>query len=831
MMRCLKISNCISLFCAASALLSSELALAQDVGVPQPEVSRSVRRFLETTCFKCHADQEQQGEVRLDQLSPSLGDPAGAQLWQDVLDAINLGEMPPPDEDVNEDELAEAIGELTIDLLKARRLLADTGGEVVVRRLTELEYINSIHAMTGVSVPDELVPDDESGIDFNTLGHYQTFSPAMLEQYEVAARYAVTQMMTPQPQRERKVVRSDDWKAKRKQKERTLAQHIEAHERAKQVPEGTADFKPYGFVNDAKFKDALKLSAPSGFYQPPLRHYLANPNTKTGVVLYQASMGPLTAGISVEADAGAKYIFRARVAAEPGMPEEAKILRLTRVQNRQKTTLGYFHVDGSMEQPEVIETEVHPEAGQVSLQLGFSDLFRIRKSNSREIQQGKTVPGYWVDWIEIEGPIFSTASEERRKEWLGEEPFTDANVSQVFESFARRAFRGTPVDESLIGRLESVYRDERTAGKPQNEALITPLTMILSSPAFLYLGVEKNDDAARLTGPEMATRLSYMFWKEPASPELLAGADKLLTDREYLEQTVDTMIADPRFDRFVREYFGQWLRLRKYDGLIFEKAKVAEFGRARKHFAKEQLYHFVSHIIQEDLSLTNLIDSDFTLLNGTMANLYRDLEVKSLGDDFIRVSLADDDRRRGGLLGMTVIQAMGSTGENTSPVERGAFILRKFLNSPPPPPPPNVPQIAHDDQSLSVREKLAVHKAIPQCVSCHRKMDDMGLAMEQFDVLGIWRQRDHGSPIETAGLMPDGKPFKDFVELKSHLMGYRDDMVESMVEALIAYSLGRESEFSDRDFIDRVAADTKANGYRFRDLLKSFIRHERFTRK
>lgn len=812
-------------------MLSSELAFAQDLGVPQPEVSGSVQHLLQSACFKCHGDKTQEADVRLDQLSPSLGDPASAQLWQDVLDVINLGEMPPPDEDIDEGELAEAIGELTEDLLKARRMLSDTGGEVVMRRLTELEYINSVRAMTGVSVPDELVPDDESGVDFNTLGHYQTFSPAMLEQYEQAARYAVTQMMTPIPVRERKVVRSDDWKAKRKQKETTLVQHVEAHERAKRVPQGTTDFTSFGFKNDAKYNDAMKLSAPNGFYQPLLRHYLANPNTETGVVLYQASMGPLIAGVSAEADAGAQYIFRARVAAEPGMSDEAKVLRLTRVQNRQKTTLGYFHVQGTMEQPEVIEALVYPEAGHVSLQLGFSDLFRIRKSNSGAIHQGKTVPGYWVDWVEIEGPIFSNDRIERREKWFGEEPFSDAGASRVFDTFARRAFRGKPVDETFITTLVSVYRDDRAAGKSEAEAVVTPLTMILSSPTFLYLGEEKNDDATRLTGTEMATRLSYMLWKAPASPEMLADTDRLLTDRTYLDKTVDSMIADSRFDRFVREFFGQWLQLRKYDGLVFEKTKVAEFGRARKHFAKEQLYHFVSHVITKDLALTNLIDSDFTMLNGTMANLYRDLEVKPLKDKFVRVSLDGDDRRRGGLLGMSVIQAMGSTGESTSPVERGAFILRKFLNSPPPPPPPNVPQIAHDELSLSIREKLAVHKAVPQCVSCHRKMDDMGLAMEEFDVIGLWRQRDMGKPIETAGLMHDGKPFKDFAEMKSHLLDHRDAMIESMVEALIAYSLGRESEFSDREFIDSVVADTKANGYRFRALLRALVGHERFTRK
>lgn len=817
-------------FVAASLIFCQPLS-AEDSQKVDAQVRNDVMAFLEITCFKCHDEAERQGDVRLDELLPSLADPASAQLWQDVLDVINVGEMPPEDEEVDEVALANAIGELTEDLLKARKLMADTGGEIVLRRLTEAEYINSIRFLTGVSLPDELVPDDESGIDFNTLGHYQTFSPAMLEQYEQAARYAVKHMLTPIPSVKPTVIRSDEWKTKRKQKERTLAEHVEAHAKAKKVPEGTTDFKPYGFLNDARFKNAFKLSAPDGFYQPPLRHYLANPNTKTGVVLYQASMGPLSTGIMAEADVETEYIFRARVAAEPGMPEEAKILRLTNVQNKQKRTLGYFHVRGTLDEPEIVEMVVRPEPGKFNLQLGFSDLFGIRKENTAAIKRGETIPGYWVDWMELEGPTFSKERAEARKEIFPHDVIADTHVREALATFASRAFRGKAVDDSLIDQLMHVYQDERDSGSSESDAVVAPLTMVLSSPAFLYLGEAKNDTDVQLTGAEFATRLSYMLWKEPASPDLLANSDRLLLDTEFLSSTIDRMMADPKFDRFIREFFGQWLHLRKYDALIFEKAKVAEFGKARKHFAKEQLFHFVQHVIANDLSLTNLIDSDFTLLNGTMATFYDDLDVGLLDDAFVPVPLPGEARRRGGILGMAVIQAMGSTGEHTSPVERGAFILRKLLNASPPPPPPNVPQIGHDDPSLSIREKLEAHKAIPQCVSCHRKMDDMGLAMEQFSVIGMYRESENGERIRTAGLMHDGRPFKDFSGMKAQLAEHRDAMIESMVEALIAYSFGREHEFSDQDFVASVVDETKSNGYRFRDLLKSFVRHERFAKK
>lgn len=586
-------------------------------------------------------------------------------------------------------------------------MLADQGGEVPARRLTELEYINTLRVLTGITVPDGLVPDDESGTDFNTLGHYQTFSPARLEQYEAAARYAVEQLLRPSPRVRHTTVREDNWREKRRQKERELKKHREAHARAKKVPSGTADYRPYGFRNDAEYENALKQSAEKGFYVPLLAHYLANSNTKTGMVLYQASMGPLIAGIPGVADSRSEFIFRARVAAEDGMPDTAKVLRLTSFQSGNKRTLEYFHVHGTMDEPQIIETVVRPDPGKFGLQLGFSDLFFIRKANTTAIQQGKTVPGFWVDWVEIEGPIYSGRHEKARHELLQDVDvamISERDARTIFESFGGKAFRGKQLDGSFVGHLSKIFRAERNSGKAPVESLVLPLIMILSSPEFLYLRADKTGRDKGLSASEMATRLSYLLWKEPADVDLLAEGDRLLTDQTILSETIDSMMADRRFDHFVREFFGQWLQLRKFDGVIFELKQVPDYGVARKHFAKEQLYEFVTHVIREDLSLANLIDSDFTLLNGTMARFYRDLGSDIAGDEFVRVALNGSARRRGGILGMSVIQAMGSTGAQTSPVERGAFILRKLLNSPPPPPPPNVPQLKHDDKTLSVRE-------------------------------------------------------------------------------------------------------------------------------
>jgi hypothetical protein len=203
----------------------------------------------------------------------------------------------------------------------------------------------------------------------------------------------------------------------------------------------------------------------------------------------------------------------------------------------------------------------------------------------------------------------------------------------------------------------------------------------------------------------------------------------------------------------------------------------------------------------------------------------------TVGNDrgqFVKLTLDETNRHRAGLLGMPIVQIIGSTGARTSPVDRGAWILRKLLNSPPAPPPPNVDQLEIKDKNLTARQLFEKHKSIPQCYSCHKKMDDMGLAMETFDAVGRWQEKKE---LVVSGLFPDGSEFKDFNDMKKKLRSKKDRMVGSMLESLIAYSLSRESEFTDETYIEEMVKVARDNGYQFKPILKAFIKHEKFTHK
>ncbi|MEM7392622.1 MAG: DUF1588 domain-containing protein [Verrucomicrobiota bacterium] len=370
------------------------------------------------------------------------------------------------------------------------------------------------------------------------------------------------------------------------------------------------------------------------------------------------------------------------------------------------------------------------------------------------------------------------------------------------------------------------------------EGLIKPMATILTSPQFLYFGVDKSHQRGlqpkkkkiKLSGNDMAARLSYMFWKEPPSVEFLRDADKLLSDDAFMDSTVDRMLNDPRSDRFYNEFFMQWLGLAGYDEAGLDQRKYFFFDEIRRYSVKQQAVEFIKYTVNHDLSLANLIDSDYTLVDSVMGRLYKELETSVENDrgQFVKLNLDETNRHRAGLLGMPIVQMIGSTGARTSPVDRGAWILRKFLNAPPAPPPPNVDQLEIKDKNLTARQLLEKHKSIPQCYSCHKKMDDMGLAMENFDVVGRWEEN---KKLVVSGRFPDGGAFNDFNDMKKKLRSQTDQMVESMLESLIAYSLSRESEFTDETYVEEMVKVARENGYQFKPMLKAFIKHEKFTHK
>jgi len=369
-------------------------------------------------------------------------------------------------------------------------------------------------------------------------------------------------------------------------------------------------------------------------------------------------------------------------------------------------------------------------------------------------------------------------------------------------------------------------------------AIRKPLSMILASPRFLFLKESGQDGAPRaLDDLELAVRLSYFLWSSPPDSQLLDLAkEKQLREPAVLRGQVDRLIQDPRAHHFVSGLAHQWLDMERLDFFQFHARDHREFDESMRAAAREEVYQSILHLLRskDQGQLKHLLNSDYVVINGLLAAHY-DLE-GVVGDQYRKVSLPDRSPR-GGLLGMAAINAMGSDGMESSPVERGAWVLRHLLHSPPPPAPADVPQLSRlDGKPLSKKEKLAAHMEEAQCASCHRKIDPIGFGLENFTAAGKWRQKvsegKKSHPIDASGAFHNGPAFSDYFELKELIASEHDkDFARGFTEALIEYGLGRPFGFTDEDLALGIMSSAKDKDYALSEFIHTLVQTREFQSK
>jgi hypothetical protein len=285
------------------------------------------------------------------------------------------------------------------------------------------------------------------------------------------------------------------------------------------------------------------------------------------------------------------------------------------------------------------------------------------------------------------------------------------------------------------------------------------------------------------------------------------------------------LLQDPRAQALVDNFAGQWLGLRKLEQAQPDREMFPQFTEAVRRAMHDEVWTFFANLIREDRSVLDLVQSDYTFLNEPLAKLYG---IKTIaGDAMRRVPLADPNR--GGVITMAAILTLTSHPTRTSAVKRGKWILDEILGAPPPPPPPNVPELNEasknrpDARTLTLRQRLELHRADPQCFGCHKRMDVLGLGLENFDAIGRWREKDSAKPIDPSGTLPTGESFSSPGGLKKILAGCKDDFARTMTEKMFVYALGRTLERCDRREIKRAVEELKKNDYRFSALVESVV--------
>jgi len=792
--------------------------------------------FLSSHCTKCHGPKKQKGDTRLDTLSLNLSNSDTALHWQEVLDVLNLGEMPPEDEkQPDKKELQAIIKYLTVALDTSKKRLSETGGNIALRRINRREYRYTIEQLLGMHISEAILPPDAITEGYDTIGQDQQFSSHHFEDYFKTAKSVATVALR--------------WVDKDKPDSitytsNTYMQNRRLYSKVKKYTAELATAKAGG--KKAGIRTPRLLA--------PLTRYFEQPYADKGVYLLEGTPYPEIWGHRIAPDPRATYNWKVRGGLTGETPAIRHFLKLI----LDSKEIGYLNVSGSLESPNTGTLSYRPEFSTTTARLTV----RENKVGSNinvylnRIGDNTNKSAIWVDQIACEGPFYKEPSviETIYQQTIATVDANKSNLEldlqakQFLQAFMSIAFRGkdpAPAYEKLVFKIYSL---DRKQGKDVKESLNTPLAMILSSPSFLYL---MEDAPATNEGfvneVEFANRISHFLWSRSASGQLLADAKAgKLKDKTVLKKHIDRMLKHENSMALSEGFFNQWVDMKRFENISIDEASHVKFNKGIRHSAKLEVQNFFHTLAKENLSLTHLIDSDFVVINDLLA-LHYGLEVPAQDGGFHKVKLPADSPR-GGLLGTVAFLSMGSNGERSSPIIRGALIQEKFFNREPPPPPPDVPELANaSDKPLAVKESIELHQQKAQCASCHSSFDPLGFGLENFDLLGQWRDQETVGnigkktlaekgkkttliPVRAEGVFPNKEPFHNLDEFRAGLIDHKHLLTRSISEGLLSYGLGRHIEFADQQALDEICKQASQNNEQIGDLIFSIISHPLFRK-
>ena len=873
----------------------------------QAEIHSKHRLFLEEHCKQCHGPDKQKGKFRVDDLSFTIEDLRNAERWQKILNSLNSGEMPPEDEkQPDRYRKADFLEELAQVMVLARKNLSDQKGAIVLRRLNRREYRNTLRELLGADINVAELPSDTGTGSFDTVGSNLFISANQIEQYQSLAKEALTEAFdwfaargvekqlhyeaettTPIVQkfvdhqldaRERAkawVKAVEEAAAKPENKEivaqiRKESKNDAIFRRAWEKIPGAPNPRSFGFDKKGENDADLANDSLSAGWLSYHQYYLKQPAINRGAYLGVQTRHPAELNVNyiellVPFDwPVGNYVVRVRAAATPDSPSDRRFLDFG-IHARTGKVMATHQITGTMAEPQVVEFPLTLTRGNLDR---FNRSIFIREKGSWDsneeggrkraeaVKRNGIGPelALWVDWIEIQRiPEPATTPlppgiAALNLSLADNAPHPSREQLRVgLERFTLEAFRGRAAPADYLDQLVTLYETRQKAGDKPLVALRETLSVVLSSPMFLYLAEPSMDEKRReISGLELATRLSYFLWSAPPDATLRAlGNSGELLQSDVLSKQTDRLLYDPRSSDFVRGFVHQWLGMDRADFFEINLSLYPRFDTATKVAAKAEVYETFKSLLYDNASLAHLLKSDYAVVNRVLAHYYG-IEMPK-GEGYEKVSLPKGSPR-GGLLGMAAVHFMGSNGERTSAVERGVWVLRKLLNDPPPPAPANVPAITRlAGKSLTTKERLLAHQEDPQCTSCHRKIDPIGFGLENFDAAGQWRTEDSytatdatGKPdpktrktwtIETASALHRGPAFQDFFELRDRILERSDAFARGFSSALVEYALGRPPGFTDQSLLDHMVSHAQNQNFAIRDFLHSLIQSREFRTK
>lgn len=787
-------------------LLCNALQAAEDSPIAPDgnDLNRIAGPFFAEHCIRCHGVSKANGDLRLDRLSADLAAPATFERWREIVERVKSGEMPPEKEPRPQPgKIADFVKRLTARLDEAE-LKHRSEGRVVLRRLNRVEYENTLNDLFDVNVSvKDMLPEDAVAKGFDNVGAALNVSPVLIERYLEAADAVLDAAVAPVHKLDSRTQRFDLY-----------------------------DSLPSWFVAGVWKQDE-------------------------GVILFRTSGNSATDLRKFQAPAPGRYRFRIAASAhnsETPLPM-AVLLGNFVVSGNPTRHLGYF--DAPPGKPAVIEFEERLLKKNDTIKVTPVALpFVYLKHETMPEYPG---PGLHIHWIEVEGPLAETWPTESYRRVFGDvdpKNGTLADAEKLLRAFLPRAFR-RPVTEGEEKSFIALTAASLESGASFEAALRAGLKAVLASPKFLYFQETADDTRGSLDDYALASRLSYFLWSTMPDESLLALASSGELHRpEVLRAQVERMLEDPKARAFTENFTGQWLSLRDINATTPDRALYPEFDELLQWASLRETHLFFDELLKKNLSVRNIVDSDFAMLNGRLAEHYGIPDV--YGVEFRKVELRPE-YHRGGVLTQASILKVTANGSNTSPVLRGVWVLDRILGQPVPPPPPNVPAVEPDIRgATTIREQLAKHRATENCKSCHSRIDPPGFALENYDVIGGWRDRYRvvaepkdrvknrvgplakylaawqyglGPSIEAGDTLPDGRAFSDIDELKKLLLANPEQIARCVTEKLVTYSTGQPVGFSDRRAVNRILAEAKASDYGLRSLVHAVAVSDLFQKK
>ena len=808
----------------AVTLLSSSIGLAvdhkSDVTTLSPNVrvsntvvqqksaeatATSRRVLVDTYCVTCHNQRLKTGDLTLDQIDlDNLA--ANTETWEKVIRKVSSGLMPPAGvRRPNRDTLREFVESLKTSIDRAAAV-SPNPGRPVAHRLNRLEYTNAIRDLLDLDIPSEdLLPADDAGFGFDNIGDVLTISASLLERYLIAAQ-KISRLAVGDPT----------------------------------IPQSADQYSiPYlSLRQDKRMSEDLPFGSRGGLVARHTFPVDGDYIIKVRLQRNALSLGAMVRGLDVTSVADVR-IDGVRVHTFP-------LGGLGPIMNFSDGT--EFGTDYERDVDNDMDFLISVKAGPREVAVTFAE-------NNWEIEgvgpaklpvwsyghtAGKVFGGgdygrmdAGLDHILILGPINGVRpldTPTRRKIFTcypGNASEEDACARRILLNLARRAYR-RPATQDDVATLFSFYQDGRRH-RDFDTGIQWALKRLLTDPEFL-VRIEHDpvnaSEVFRISDLELASRLSFFLWSSIPDDELFnVAVAGQLHDPVILESQVRRMLADDRSHALLN-FFGQWLWVRNMATIRPDRYQFPNFDENLREAFQRETELFLTSQIQEDRPVTELLTANYTFLNERLAEHYGISDI--YGNHFRRVSLEGD--KRAGLLGHGSVLTVTSYANRTSPVVRGKWVLENLLNTPPPVPPPNVPPFPESEGKtiVSVRERMEQHRKNPVCAACHANLDPLGFALENFDGIGAWREKDGPTTVNAAGAFPDGTKFDGPAKFRAGLMQQQELFLGTVTEKLLTYALGRGVEYYDLPAVRKIIRDISDEENRWSALILGVVNSSPF---